>query len=393
MRVTFFSSYLNHHQLPFCLAMQRETEGMFTFVATEKISQKRLEMGYEDMDRKYPFVLIAYEDAARKKEAMRLALESDVVILGSAPDRYIEKRLKQRKLTFKYNERFFKTPMTWKNYGKRKLGAWLYHGRFQAYPLYMLAASAYTAWDCARFKNYPDRVYRWGYFPQVKEQEPDMLFQKKKQNPKPTLLWAGRFLDWKHPDDAVCLAEDLKKAGYDFRLDLIGNGDMQQTLETMIRRKGLQEQVSLLGAMPPEKVRTYMEQADIYLLTSDFGEGWGAVLNEAMNSGCAVAASHAVGSVPFLLQHGKNGMIYENGNHRQLLSTVSELLEQPEKRRQLGQNAYETLRTLWNADTAAARLMQLAEQLQETGDSSLFETGPCSKAAVIKNDDIEKIIY
>jgi hypothetical protein len=37
--------------------------------------------------------------------------------------------------------------------------------------------------------------------------------------------------------------------------------------------------------MPPEEVRVHMEQSNIYLFTSDFGEGWGAVLNEAMNSG------------------------------------------------------------------------------------------------------------
>lgn len=51
--------------------------------------------------------------------------------------------------------------------------------------------------------------------------------------------------------------------------------------------------------MKASEVRSYMEKADIYLFTSDFNEGWGAVLNESMNSGCAVVASHAIGSVPF----------------------------------------------------------------------------------------------
>ncbi len=50
----------------------------------------------------------------------------------------------------------------------------------------------------------------------------------------------------------------------------------------------------MLGAMSPDKVRAYMERADVFLFTSDFNEGWGAVLNESMNSGCAVVASHAM---------------------------------------------------------------------------------------------------
>ena len=46
MKVTFFSNFLNHHQLPFCLAMCKLTDNNFTFVATEKIPQERLDMGY-----------------------------------------------------------------------------------------------------------------------------------------------------------------------------------------------------------------------------------------------------------------------------------------------------------------------------------------------------------
>lgn len=55
------------------------------------------------------------------------------------------------------------------------------------------------------------------------------------------------------------------------------------------------------------KVREHMEDADIFLFTSDYNGGRGAVLNESMNSGCMVAASHAIGSVPFLLEDGKRG--------------------------------------------------------------------------------------
>ena len=86
-------------------------------------------------------------------------------------------------------------------------------------------------------------------------------------------------------------------------------------------------QPAMLGAMPPEEVRRHMEKADIYLFTSDFNEGWGAVLNESMNSGCAVVASHAIGSVPFLIKNGENGLIYENGNQLDLEKQVLRLLE------------------------------------------------------------------
>lgn len=61
----------------------------------------------------------------------------------------------------------------------------------------------------------------------------------------------------------------------------------------------LNDYVTFTGPVQSDKVRGFMERAGIFLFTSDRQEGWGAVLNESMNSGCAVVASHAIGSVPF----------------------------------------------------------------------------------------------
>ena len=45
-----------------------------------------------------------------------------------------------------------------------------------------------------------------------------------------------------------------------------------------------------------------MEESEIYLVTSDRKEGWGAVVNEAMNSGCAVVADHMIGAAPWMIR-------------------------------------------------------------------------------------------
>ena len=75
MRVALFSNFLNHHQLPFCEEMWKLTNGNFTFVATEEIPQERLQMGYADMNRAFPFVLRTYESVRAEEEATRLAQE------------------------------------------------------------------------------------------------------------------------------------------------------------------------------------------------------------------------------------------------------------------------------------------------------------------------------
>ena len=153
----------------------------------------------------------------------------------------------------------------------------------------------------------------------------------------------------------------------------------------MIHEKRLDDCVQMLGAMSPEKVREYMEAADIFLFTSDFNEGWGAVLNESMNSACAVVASHAIGSVPFLLEDGKNGFIYKNGDEQSLYERVVQLIEQPELREMIGRNAYRTLAEKWNAEVVAERFIALAQALLEGKKADLFEDGPCSRAKILKN--------
>ena len=145
--------------------------------------------------------------------------------------------------------------------------------------------------------------------------------------------------------------------------------------------------------MKPEQVREYMERAGIYLFTSNFQEGWGAVLNEAMNSGCAVVASHAIGSVPYMMENGENGYIYQSDNIDDIYNKVKFLLDNPEEQKRIGENAYKTITQMWNAETAVERFLSLCEEMSLKGKCDLFEKGPCSKADILENDWFEVGTY
>ena len=108
---------------------------------------------------------------------------------------------------------------------------------------------------------------------------------------------------------------------------MIGIGNEFDAIKNLIENYNLTDCVKLLGAVKSDKVRKYMENANIFLFTSDCNEGWGAVLNESMNSGCAVVASHAIGSVPFLLENKKNGIIYNDRDINTLYESVLYLIK------------------------------------------------------------------
>ena len=308
---------------------------------------------------------------------------ADVAIFGSCPNHLIELRMSAGKLSFLYSERFFKRGM-WRRYiptTHRKI-----RDRILKYGdgcICVLAASAFLPWELSLMGFSPGKVYKWGYFPKKNTYFTQKLLSEKS---KSTILWAGRFLDWKHPDDVITIAKRLKDEGYDVTFNIAGNGEMESALVTMITKMNLSDTVHLLGGLTPEQVRGQMEKAGIYLFTSDRNEGWGAVLNESMNSGCAVVASHAIGAVPYLMKHNENGLIYKSGDVDGLYQKVKYLLDNPGEQERLGRAAYETITGLWNAEVAAQRLITLSEHLL-AGEKypNLYEDGPCSQAEIIKD--------
>ncbi len=382
MKVVFVSNYFNHHQESFSLAMDRLTEGNYRFIATDTVGEERLKLGYADMNKKYPWIVRAYESDETMQRAEKLIDEADAVIIGSAPSKMIEKRLQEKKLVFRYAERLYKYMPKWYTFPLRILKhSFLYNRK----NYYLLCSSAYTAADFAKSCAFLNKAYKWAYFPAVKEyKDINDLIESKKKN---SILWVGRLIDWKHPEAAVEVARRLKQDGYAFELNVIGTGEMETELKEKILSLGLEERVRMLGSMPPESVRRYMEESEIFLFTSDRNEGWGAVLNESMNSGCAVVASHAIGSVPYLVKDGENGYIYKDGIVDDLYEKVKTLLDACEKRKKTGKNAYETTRKEWNAENAARRFLVLAKAILDGEKHPYpFADGVCSKAEILKDD-------
>ena len=379
MKITFFSNFLNHHQTPFCDEMYKQLEGNFTFVSTEKIPESFLKNGYPDCTN-YPYNLNSYKNETQFKKALLLGLESDVVIIGSASDIFIKERQKQNKHTFIYSERFFKKGKWQQLNLKLVVNILLKHTFFRSKNQYMLCASAFTANDTEKFYAYPDKKYKWGYFTEDEKLSIEQLFSKKATE-KIEIIWIARFIDWKHPEMVAELAFELKMKKYDFHITMIGHGIMFDYIKSQIAKLNISDCVSLSGSISNNLVRDYLRKSNIFIFTSDQNEGWGAVLNEAMSSGCAIVASNRIGAVPYLIKHKKNGLIFKSRNAFDLLYQVESLLVDAEYRKRLSFEAYNTIKLVWNPRTAASNLITLSKSLL-SGKNFYFDDGPCSKAEI-----------
>ena len=384
MRIVFVSNYYNHHQAALSEALHTITDGRYYFIQTEPMDEERKGMGWGSIDLP-EFVKLSYQSRESYQECMKLIKEADFVIAcgGLTVEKLIQSRIKAGKLLFRYSERVYKNEKVKK---QKLLRGIKYHlCNFPYKNVYLLAASAYAPADYAKTGNFLGKGYRWGYFPEVKlyPDEEEVIAGKEPA----TILWVARLIELKHPELCVEVAKRLRAGGYTFKMNIIGKGNLESMIREQIRESGLDGTVCLLGAMEPHQVREHMEKAGIFMFTSDFNEGWGAVLNESMNSECAVVASHAIGAAPYLLQDGVNGFLYKNGDVDDLYVKVKSLLDSPEMAAKFGRNAYHTLADTWNANVAAKRLITIADRIL-SGEQSpvLYEDGPCSMAEILEND-------
>jgi len=379
MKLVFLSNYYNHHQAPFCEAMYEHLGSDFSFIQTEEMEAERSNMGWGE-ENIPSFVRKSYVNRLAEIECNNLIEKADVVIIGSAPDHLVRNRIRSGKLVLRYSERQLKKGLELWKYPYRYI-KWHKKNPSRA-NIYMLCASAYASSDYAKFGLFKNRCYKWGYFPAVKRYDDiDQLLELK--HPA-SILWVARLIELKHPELPILVAKRLKDANYSFKMKLIGNGVLEGKIKNLIHVYGLDDCVEMLGIMKPEQVRDYMEKSQIFLFTSDRNEGWGAVLNEAMNSACAVVVSNAIGAAPFLI-NGENGIMYKDGDFESLYSNVKLLLDTPKRSTCLGKKAYETMISEWNAEIASERLLLLVDDLLENKISHRYSHGPCSKAECISN--------
>lgn len=378
--VSIMNSY-NHHQSELSKELWNSNNGDYFFIETKKMSEERIKMGWQM--RNIPDYIISSTDVENFNEEIKNLIDhSDVLIYGNIQNKLLRHRQSKSLLTFKYSERFIKNKKIAFQYPLRVIKYFLETGMNKN--TYLLCASAYASSDFNKVFQFRNKCFKWGYFPETPQFEnPEEIIKKKETN---SILWVGRFIGWKHPELAIMVANSLRNNNVDFKLRMIGNGPLFETVKNQINELNLQNYVELLGNIDPILVQEYMKDSQILLCTSDFNEGWGAVVNEGMGNACLVIASQAMGSVPFLIKNNENGLIFDINNPNDLPSKIERALSDKNLLSDLSLAAYWTIQNEWNAKIAAERLLAISEEILNNRDPfKLYQSGPGSISLPLKN--------
>lgn len=375
MSIVLYSVVLNQHQAPVCDALWEMTDHQFCFVELINLGDRK---GGGDFSQR-PYLLCAWESAELHDKAMLLARTAECCVFSSVHALpYQKERMKLGLLSFDMSERWLKqggknllSPVILKMLMAYKCGRW------NRKPLYKLCCSAFAAEDHRKLGMYDGKCFKWGYFTEIKNEE--LKINNVDVEGKPLrLIWVARFINWKHPEIVVKLAQNLRERGCKFHISMYGDGELRKEIESRVESLELRDFVTLHGNVPNDEIHHAMREHDALLFTSNRQEGWGAVVNEAMSEGCIVVGSDAIGSVPYLVEDGVNGLQFKSEDDASLLKNVVWLIEHPEERAAMAQRAQETMK-LWSPENAARSLLQLIDDLKNGRESSITE-GPCSKA-------------
>lgn len=374
MKLVYYSSVLNHHQKCLCDEFYKRYGDEFKFITTMEMETQRLNLGYRPETA--PYLFEGFRSEKRRKQAFQMAVECDVLIAGVFPEEVLHERMRRNKLTFRHIETYFKREKYRLLSPNAMRIAYSQHRRYRKRPLYLLCASSHVASDVKLFGAYPGKKFRWGYFPEMEQEIRQSAGCRKN---KITILWVGRFIEWKKPEYALRAVADLENKGYPVCLEMVGTGIMEQDLKTIAKELKVKDSVCFCGAMPPADVRKHMQEADIFLFTSTREEGWGAVLNEAMGNGCAVVASSEAGSTNYLIDGDQTGLVYRRNSYEEFLSQTELLCADSVRMEQLKVNALERIHNLWNYKVAAKRLIETSEAILSGKNIEYGDDGPMSK--------------
>ena len=166
----------------------------------------------------------------------------------------------------------------------------------------------------------PEKIYRFGYFLNVRK------FDFVKTNPTIIqLIFVGQLIERKGIFTLLKAIENLAKTTQNFHLNILGNGILEEQIKQYIQIYHLENFITLQGVINSENVAQYIQKSDLLILPSIF-DGWGIVINEALQSHVPVLISDQCGAKE-LIKHEQNGLIFEAQNVESLGKQLLKFLQ------------------------------------------------------------------
>ena len=383
MKIVIYTPIISPHILPLVHALRRDAAGAEVFyIYTEPLPCDAKQRGWEWNQEKEWLI----DSAKHPNLANDLLQMSDLLLSGIRDVELFSSRERNNLSTLYMGERWFKPrlgmlrllspryfKMAW-----RFVGLLRYGQKICCFPIGIYAAKD-MARLCGLFAgdlrclfrapslNYEkkpggriwvedskdnslyclDKMRIWGYFVDKASQT---VLRKDRNESVLRVLCVGRLLDWKRVDTIIRAVREHSRSSsasndnHQLQLDIYGTGPEETRLKALAK---CDKSITIHPPVPIAEVRRLMREHDVYVLSSNGFEGWGAVVSEALEEGMSVIGTYEAGSSATMLPESN---LYHSGDY----VALSRLLQSELKRFGIG---------VWDVNKASKVLLQITKGL------------------------------
>lgn len=184
------------------------------------------------------------------------------------------------------------------------------------------------------------------------------------------IVFIGRFIELKGPHLAVEILAKLvfEKNHRQVKLNLIGYGEMENEIKSLVERLNVEAYVCFKGALSQEEVIREIQHSDIFLLpgiTNPYdmrAETQGLVIQEAQSMQIPVVVSDA-GGMKYGLIDGETGFVVKEGDIDGFVNKLEALIISKEMRTLFGERGREFVVKNYDKEVLGQRLLNLYNEL------------------------------
>ncbi len=153
----------------------------------------------------------------------------------------------------------------------------------------------------------------------------------------------------------------------DIEVNVVGDMKWNETytekIKDLIKEKGLEKRVNLLGRVSDSGLTEILEKSDVLLLPSTY-EGFGLTIVEALAYKTPVIATDR-GGPSKIIEDGKEGFLVSPLDAEKLRSRLTELKGDPEKLESMGENARERYKELPSWEQCMGKIEKYLESIAD----------------------------
>ena len=192
----------------------------------------------------------------------------------------------------------------------------------------------------------------------------DMTHYEPQRQPtdRPMIIAVGQLKEKKGYRYLLEACHTLKERGYEFDLQIVGEGQLREELEAQIVQLGLEDMATLCGALPHTAVIDKYHQATLFALpcvvqADGERDGIPNVILEALAMELPVVSTRHSG-IPEVITDGENGLLVPPEAIPPLVEAIARLLDDATLRKKLGSKGRETIMESFSVENNVEKLLK-----------------------------------